>query len=79
MLLDKILRVKTEKSGVVRILTEDTPASLDIDGSDVSGLPDDYVIEVGSMIVTPDADYICFSVTDGKSNFIQKYNTAPNP
>ena len=77
MILEKILRVKTETRGVVRILSDDTPASLTIDGSDVDGLPDDYVIEPGSVIVAPAADYICFSESDGTSTFIQKYNTAP--
>lgn len=59
--------------GRVVLLSSETPASLTIDGSDVTGVPDDYVFAAGSELITPDADYIAFE--DGA--FTQKYNTAP--
>lgn len=70
----KIDKVMTATKGIVVILSEDTPASLEISGADVQGLPDDYVLAAGSMLMTPDADYIAFE--DGV--FTQKYNTAPS-
>ena len=75
MILESIIRVKTEKEGVVKILSDDTPSSLTISGADVDGLPDDYVISPGSVIITPEANYICFSESGGDSIFIEKtYN-----
>lgn len=59
--------------GRVVLLSSETPASLTIDGSDVDGVPDDYVFAAGSELITPDADYIAFE--DGV--FTQKYNAAP--
>ena len=59
--------------GRVVLLSSETPASLTIDGSDVDGVPDDYVFAAGSELITPDADYIAFE--DGV--FTQKYNVAP--
>jgi len=70
----KIDKVMTATKGIAVILSEDTPASLEISGVDVQGLPDDYVLAAGSMLMTPDADYIAFE--DGV--FTQKYNTAPS-
>lgn len=70
----KIDKVMTATKGIAVILSEDTPASLEISGADVQGLPDDYVLAAGSMLMTPDADYIAFE--DGV--FTQKYNTAPS-
>ena len=58
----------TEAKGIVTILSGTTPASLQIDGSDVDGLPADYVIAAGSVLITPDANYIAFN--DGE--FTQK-------
>ena len=63
MILLSIDRVMTAKKGVVTVLSEDTPAKLTIDGSDVTGLDSDYVLAAGSVIISPDADYIAF--TDG--------------
>lgn len=62
------LEPNTPKSGKAIILSEDTPQSLEIDGSDVDGVPDDYVFEAGSILVTPSANYIAFD--DGE--FTQK-------
>ena len=42
------------------ILSEDTPASLTIDGSDVDGLGDADIIAAGSVLVTASANYIAF-------------------
>lgn len=54
----------TQKSGIVTIISATTPASLNITGADVDGLPDDYVLAAGSVLVTPDKNYIAF--TDGE-------------
>ena len=73
MILANIERVMTAKKGVVIVLADDTPSSLEVTGADVTGLDDDYVLAAGSVIIAPNADYIAF--TDGV--FTQKYNTAP--
>lgn len=61
------------------ILSDQTPASLKINGSDVDGLADDIKLAAGSMIIAPDADYIADEEpdSDGDTTFTQKYNTAP--
>lgn len=41
------------KKGQVVVLSDETPASLTITGADVDGLPDDYVLAAGSVLVTP--------------------------
>ena len=68
------------KAGVVTILSDDTPSTLTISGADVDGLPDDYVIGAGSVIIAPDADYMAFEEADdnGDTTFTQKYNVAPS-
>ena len=70
---------QTNLSGAVTILADETPSSLTIDGGDVEGLPDNYVLAAGSMIIAPDADYIAFEGPDenGDTEFTQKYNAAP--
>lgn len=57
------VEVIDDKKGIVLIVHNTTPSSLTIDGSDVEGLPDDYVLAAGSVIVTPSKNYIAF--TDG--------------
>ncbi len=42
------------------ILSDDTPSSLTIDGSDVDGLGDDDVLAPGSKIITPSEEYVAF-------------------
>lgn len=42
------------------LLSPDTPASLTITGADVEGLNDSDVIAVGSVLITPTANYIAF-------------------
>lgn len=42
------------------IVADETPASLTIDGADVDGLGDTDVIAAGSVLITPDANYIAF-------------------
>jgi len=49
------------KKGRVTVLSSTTPASLTITGADVDGLPDDYVLAAGSVLVTPDKNYIAFA------------------
>lgn len=46
--------------GIVLVVSSTTPASLTITGSDVEGLKDDYVLAAGSVIVTPNKNYIAF-------------------
>lgn len=46
--------------GIVTIVSSTEPESLTITGADVDGLPDDCVIASGSVIVTPDTNYIAF-------------------
>ena len=42
------------------ILADEAPSSLEITGADVDGLNDDDVIAAGSVLITPDANYIAF-------------------
>ena len=42
------------------LLSSTTPDSLTIDGGDVEGMNDDDVIATGSVLITPDANYIAF-------------------
>lgn len=42
------------------ITAASTPASLTINGSDVDGLQAEDVIAVGSVIITPSANYVAF-------------------
>ena len=44
----------------VVLLSDDTPASLTVTGADVAGLNSDDVIAVGSVLITPTANYIAF-------------------
>lgn len=46
--------------GIVTIVSSTEPESLTITGADVEGLPDDCVIAAGSVIVTPDKNYLAF-------------------
>ena len=75
----KSLEVIDAKTVRAVILSDQTPASLKINGSDVDGLADDMKLAAGSMIIAPDADYIAFEEpdSDGDTTFAQKYNTAP--
>ena len=73
LILKEINQAITAKTGVVTILSDTTPESLEIDGGDVEGIRDDYEFAPGSVIITPDADYIAFE----EGVFTQKYNTAP--
>lgn len=45
---------------IVLIVGSEEPASLNITGADVDGLPDDCIIAAGSVLVTPTANYIAF-------------------
>ena len=47
--------------GIVLVVSSTTPASLTITGADVDGLKDDYVLAAGSVIVTPNKNYIAFA------------------
>ena len=42
------------------LLSSTTPSSLEISGADVSGLSEGDVIAAGSVLITPDANYIAF-------------------
>lgn len=61
MILFEIKTVMTPLKGVVRIGSSTTPESLtDLTGADVTGLPDNYVLAVGSTIEAPGAVYMAF-------------------
>jgi hypothetical protein len=45
------------------LISGTTPDSLTIDGGDVEGMNDGDVIAAGSVLITPDKNYIAF--TDG--------------
>jgi hypothetical protein len=45
----------------VVLLSDETPASLTVTGADVAGLNSDDVIAVGSVLITPGANYIAFA------------------
>lgn len=61
MILFEIKTVMTPTKGVVRIGSSTTPESLtDLTGADVTGLPDTYVLAVGSTIEAPGAVYVAF-------------------
>lgn len=44
----------------VLLLSDETPESLEITGADVDLLNDDDVIAIGSVLITPEANYIAF-------------------
>ena len=46
--------------GIVLVVSPTEPTSANITGADVDGLPDDFVLAAGSVIVTPSANYIAF-------------------
>ena len=74
--LDEVKQIcSVEGDGVVKalILADDTPSSLTIDGSDVEGLEYEQ-LAAGSMIITPDDDYIAFTgpAANGKTTFQKK-------
>lgn len=50
----------TATRGKAVILSDGTPASLNITGADVDGLANDYVLAQGSILITPSANYIAF-------------------
>ena len=56
------------------IVADDTPSSLTIDATDVNGLGDYTKLAAGSVIITPDDDYIAFTgpAANGKTTFIKK-------
>ena len=54
------IEVIDEDKGIVLTVSSTTPASLTISGADVDGLPNDYVLAAGSVIVTPEKNYIAF-------------------
>lgn len=59
-----------ENKGIVTIVSADTPASLNITGVDVEGLPDDFILAAGSVIITPTTNYVAF----GEGEFTEKSN-----
>ena len=56
--------------GIVTIVSSTTPASLNITGADVEGLPDDFILAAGSVIITPTTNYVAF----GEGEFTEKSN-----
>lgn len=54
------IEVIDDSKGIVLTVSSTTPASLTITGAAVDGLPNDYVLAAGSVIVTPEKNYIAF-------------------
>lgn len=44
----------------VSLVSESVPASLSITGADVDEMDDTAIIAVGSVLVTPDTDFVAF-------------------
>ena len=63
MKLRQIDKLQASGKGIATILSANAPASLEISGSDVDGLPDGFTLAAGSKLITATADYIAF--TDG--------------
>ena len=63
MKLRQINQFQKPNKGIVTILSAEAPASLEITGADVDGLPDGYTLAAGSKLITAASDYIAF--TDG--------------
>lgn len=53
--------VLDQNKGIVLMVSPTEPSNLTITGADVEGLTDDYILAAGSVIVTPDTNYIAFS------------------
>ena len=47
----------------VLLLSDETPSSLELTGADVPGLNEEDVLAAGSVLITPEVNYIAF--TDG--------------
>ena len=58
-----VLRPDGSEAKRVVLLSGETPASLTITGADVAGMSQGDVIAMGSVLITPTANYIAF--TDG--------------
>lgn len=58
MKLIEINTVETPLKGKVTIASDTEPTSLTITGADVDGLPNDYVLSVGSMLFASGKVYI---------------------
>lgn len=56
--------IKTDEAGKdwwrVIIVSDTTPDSFELDGSDVDGMADDAGIAAGSVLITPSSNYIAF-------------------
>lgn len=50
----------TERRYLCTILSDDTPASLNITGADVIGMKSGDIIALGSQIISPTDNYIAF-------------------
>lgn len=57
MQIDKVI---DHEKGVCVLLADEEPASLELTGADTESLPDTYVFAVGSLLVTPTANYMAF-------------------
>jgi hypothetical protein len=55
-----VIRADGSVTKRVVLLSAETPASLTITGADVEGLNSGDVIAMGSVLITPDANYIAF-------------------
>lgn len=64
MILADERMVGTTATGAQRwqvvIMSQSTPASLNLTGADVDGMEDTSVIAAGSVLLTPDKTYLAF-------------------
>ena len=60
MKLRQIDKLQSAGKGIATILSADTPASLEISGDNVDGLPDAFILAAGSKLITATATYIAF-------------------
>ena len=53
-----------DKDGTPKVqatfVSPDTPSSLEVSGADVEGMAEGEVIATGSVLITPDKNYIAF-------------------
>lgn len=52
---------RTEEGKIEVVLISDTAPAGTITGADVDGVEDDLIIQAGSVLITPSANYIAFS------------------
>ena len=57
---ERVINANGTEAKRVVLLSSEIPESLEITGADVEGLNDDDIIAAGSVLITPEANYIAF-------------------